>query len=226
MCSGLAFFAFYYFGSLFGVEYHAERLVVIKIIPYPIEQYHHLIAHAQDRAQVNNEPHQPRPKALHFDAGKLGYGFIATYGSHCTEVFVAKRLELFAFEHAAEVVGEIATLLNGGLCQLRMPVGIFGVALNKALIANAEYIVEPDNTVKGVDADASPTTKMFRIEVTHRLSGHATDPDKGAGRYGRTVCQHHFVVLIVGYHLVEQNVDTHLTQIFFDGSRRFGRHGR
>ena len=48
VCHGLACLALLYLVRLLGIEYHAERLVVVKVVPHPVEHHHDLVPHSED----------------------------------------------------------------------------------------------------------------------------------------------------------------------------------
>ena len=48
VCHGLACLALLYLVRLLGIEYHSERLVVVKVVPHPVEHHHDLVPHSED----------------------------------------------------------------------------------------------------------------------------------------------------------------------------------
>ena len=44
----LARLAVAYLFGLFRIENHAQRLVVVEVVPHPVEQHHHLVSHSED----------------------------------------------------------------------------------------------------------------------------------------------------------------------------------
>ena len=113
--------------------------------------------------------------------------------------------------HAFEVFSKVISLLNGCLRQLWMSVGIIFIAFNNTLVAYTKHVVESFNPIKYIHFNAPSTPKMDFIKVSHLLCCHTTHPNKRASRDRRAIGQHHLVVFIIGYHLVQQNVYTHFS---------------
>ena len=89
----LAFHALFHFARLCGVGDHADRVVVADVLPEPVEQHHHLVLHAEDRTQVDDEPQYPGEEALTAELANLYDRLVASDGSHRAEVLVAERGE-------------------------------------------------------------------------------------------------------------------------------------
>ena len=92
----LAFHTLFHLARLCGVSNHADRVVVADILPEPVEQHHHLVLHAEDRTQVDDEPEHPGEEALTAELANLYDSLVASDGSHRAEVLVVERGESVA----------------------------------------------------------------------------------------------------------------------------------
>src|SRR5574344_2878413 len=86
MGDSLARFTFTHFLGLFGIENHTERLIVIEVVPYPVEQHNDFVAHTQNRTQMHYKPQHPSNKALHLDFAELCHSLVPTNSRHRTEI--------------------------------------------------------------------------------------------------------------------------------------------
>ena len=78
----LALHALFHLARLCGVGDHADRVVVADVLPEPVEQHHHLVLHAEDRTQVDDEPQHPGEEALTAELANLYDRLVASDSSH------------------------------------------------------------------------------------------------------------------------------------------------
>ena len=69
-----------------------KRSAVGKVIPNPVEQDIRLVAHAQNRDEMKEHPHQPRYKTRYNLSSQLHHGTVLSHRGHGSLVFIDKLM--------------------------------------------------------------------------------------------------------------------------------------
>src|SRR3712207_1484008 len=140
-----------------GLENEAQALLVIQVVPHPVEENGSLVLDSKNRAQVHNEPQHPCRQPAEFELPYLGHGLLAPYGGHGAQVTIAEGAGRLPTVGPYEVIGHGRGLLHGHLSQLRMAVRVGRVTLYKTLIADGIDILHTFHTAETVGKNAAPT---------------------------------------------------------------------
>ena len=208
----LALHALFHLARLCGVGDHADRVVVADVLPEPVEQHHHLVLHAEDRTQVDDEPQHPGEEALTAELANLYDRLVASDGSHRAEVLIVERGELAAvcaLVDELEVLGEVLSLLYSHLRHLRMSVRVGSVGGLQTLVADGEHVVESRYAVVFVNLEAEAASHVALVDAGHGVGSDARHPEERTCRNLGAVLHDYLVVAIVGHHLAELYVYAH-----------------
>src|SRR3712207_4068274 len=198
-----------------GLENEAQALLVIQVVPHPVEENGSLVLDSKNRAQVYDEPQHPCRQPAELESSYLGHGFLAPYGGHCAQVAIAEGARRLPTVCPYKVIGHGRGLLHGHLSQLRMAVRIGWVALYKALIADGIDVLHAFHTAETVGKNAAPTANGISRQAFYLVGNDTADPYHRFGGNAGPVFQNHFFVNIIHHLAVLSYMHSHAFQVGF-----------
>ena len=209
-----------------GIDNHPYRIVVGDIVPQPVEKHHELVAYAEYRAQMDNEPQHPRKETLRMELAYLCHSLVSSHRCHRPEVIIYERSQrrIVARRNLPYVVREVLRLLYGNLRELRMTFRISRIGGLKTLVADGEHAVHALHAVILVHDDTLSASEMITVHSGDGVGPDTRHPDERTGRYLRSVFHHNLMVVVVGHHLAQTNLNAHALEKLLSLLRRVMRH--